>query len=369
MPTKVYDGITGKEISFVMDGNTVILPDAKFEKHETRIFALPRPVSLADALRVWWGEKEKYWRQGGKIQEADVIPAPAVTLPIDSWKFSAAPEDINQDASLWSAKSYSCDSWKDMPCGSWKIMSPDLKNHRGAAIYRKEFVLPAEWTGHKIIFNFQTRSAIRDKAEFHLNGTLFSTFDSKLQHPEFHGTYSKDVTSLLSLTGVNVLAVKVYGGEASSISGICDTLWFSRERNLSPQISLDGDWECVKEDLQTFTLKTIPGAFGGRYIRRRFTVPEEWRGKRVFLRLETPVINIGSVMINEQAKGLNGAFPPFGHRTEINISELIRPGRENTVELWHRHTIPTNYIGVQWKWPKESKISIDHVVIGIEDEN
>ena len=252
-----------------------------------------------------------------------------------------------------------------MPNGSWKILDPKLKNYSGVAIYRKEFVIPKNWDGHRITFNFYTRYTIRDKAEFYLNGKLFATHDRKKQHPEFHGIFCKDISSLLSKSGKNILTIKLYGSKAV-IAGIADTIWFSYERNLDPKISLDDNWELVKKDLMTFEKVKVPGKFRGRYIRRSFFVPEEWRGKRVFLRLETPVVNISSIMINEQAKAQNGAFPPLGLRSELNISELVKYGKENQIELWHRHTIPTNWIGLRWNWPKESTISVDHVVIGVE---
>ena len=59
IPEKIYDGITGKTVPFTMKGKTIILPNTKFEKHETKIFAMKRPVPLTESLRVWWGgEKE-----------------------------------------------------------------------------------------------------------------------------------------------------------------------------------------------------------------------------------------------------------------------------------------------------------------------
>ena len=364
IPSGVYDAVTGKRVAFrVEKDGTVLLPDLKFGKDETRIFALPRSIPVSSALKTWWGEKEKYWKKGREEKVVPVKHAVPAAISIADWWF--LPGNGYTKGTSWMTDPVSAAKWRKIPYGTWTLSASGLTSP-GIGFYRQEFEIPADWKGHRIYLQFNTRNAIQEKAVFHLNGREIFTFDLKKQHRELHGIFSKEITPYLK-NGRNILALKV-ASTNPELAGICDSIWFVKERKLSETVSLDGEWECVKGDLLTSVPTILPGTVKGRFLRRKFLAPSSWKGKRIFLRLETPRINISSVMLNERAKGLNGAFPPFGQMVEINVSELVIPGRENSIELWHRHTIPTNWIGVAFRWPKESTISVDHVTIGIEDE-
>jgi hypothetical protein len=365
-PNQVLDAVTKTAVTFTYADGVVTLKHVAFTPLETRIFAVSRPESPALALKTWWNEKRTYWQRGPAPNFPNVEPLPSVTLNLDSWEMIPDPNGDIAASGDWLNAGFRAKSSFHAGNGTWKILIPELKDYEGDMLYRREFRLPKAWRKRLVTFNFE-HSTVYETAEFYLNGKLFMTYDRSKQHPELRSVNSADVSSLLKRRGTNVLAVKVNGGKRLN-AGFCGNLWFAVERDLEDAVSLDGTWECVAGDLLTAKPVTVPGKFRGRYLRRTFTAPESWRGKTIFLRLVVPKINLSSVMINEQAKAHNGGFPPFGHRTEINVTELVKPGEVNTIELWHRHTIPTNYVGVQWHWPKDSQISVTDVQIGVAEE-
>ncbi len=366
MPLKVRDAVTGKEVVFSRNVNgSITIPELRFAQHETRIFALTRPVAAAEALKTWWAEKKHYMQMTPPAHEPDPAPLPETVLNFDRWQFKADPDNAIGSTEVWLHPGFAAEDWRETAPGSWKVLRNDLADYKGTALYRRVFQLPKAWNGRTVAFYFYTRSAIQDKAEFYLNGKKFLEFDRSKQHNELHGLRGEVITELLNQNGENVLAVKVTGG-STVLAGVLDNLYCAIDRRFEPSINLNGDWNAFNADLLTSELIKVPAdRVRARYLQRTFAVPAEWKGKRIFLRLETPEINISSAVINNRGKGLNGAFPPFGNRTEINISDFVRPGETNTIELWHRHTIPTNWIGLQWKWPKESNISVSNITIGV----
>ena len=117
------------------------------------------------------------------------------------------------------------------------------------------------------------------------------------------------------------------------------------------------------KDFHTVKPGVIPGKSHCRFLRRRIAIPAEWKGKDVFIRFVYPENTIGSVVINGQGRNLGG-LRPFGTREMINVTELIRPGKENEVEIWHRRTVPVDWKGQAWGWAEEDDMTITDVTIG-----
>ena len=361
-PFAAYDAETGKAVPFHYADGVVTLEGVHFDKYQTRVFAFPRRQPVAGALRTWWQEKSRYWRRGPALP----LPTAPVTEPeaLVFRDFQVAPAAGVPDA--WTGVGFDASGWQPLPVGNWQLLAPNLATYVGALLYRREFELPEAWRGRRIILDFHY-NAIRDQAEFFLNGRKITSYDRDRQHPELLGQQSFDVTDELKFGAPNVLAVKVTGGK-TKLAGICDNVYLAPETELRDEISLDGAWECVQSDFLTTVPATVPGRAHGRFLRRKFTVPAAWRGKTVYLRVETPVVNLAAVVINDRNKNLDSGFPPFGLRTEINVTEFLKPGEENVIELWHRHTIPVNWRGLGWNWPKESQLSVDHLTLGVVEQ-
>jgi len=48
---------------------------------------------------------------------------------------------------------------------------------------------------------------------------------------------------------------------------------------------------------------------------------------------------------------------------------MIIPGQINKIEIWQRFTVPVNWRGIDWKWPKEASLAVRNVVIGCITED
>ncbi len=346
-PQQVIDGATGRDVAFTFTNGVCRLPGLAFSRYDTKIFAIPRPEGAAEALKVWWREKTKYWRRGPRIVEVEPEPTPATAVSIDTWQFRVDGEK----------------TWREAKAGTWKIQFEDLKNYRGGATYRREFTLPADWKGRRVTLNFEIMNAIHDQADFFVNGVRVASVDRTRQHREIHGLSTYEISAHLRFDKPNVLDVRMTGG-STLIAGISGNVFFAVERDFAEEIQLAGDWELVKANYVDTGKATVPGTFTGRCIRRTFTAPKSWAGKRIFARIDSPEISISALVLNDRGKGKLQNYGQFGNRTEINVTEFVKPGETNTIELWPRRTIPTPYYGVVWNWPKEDKISVENVIIG-----
>jgi len=366
-PKEIIDLTSGKPVEFKNDGkNRITLAGIQFTKYQTRIFAAARPQPLAVTVKDWWQEKTTYWHAAPQ----EKLPMPKAmskeTIVIENWKFAADSTGSISGNDAWQQRDYIDSAWKNMPSGSWKLLDPQLDKYEGVGLYRTEFQLPDNWQGRTVTLNFKEPVAC-DRAEFFINGVAVTRYDINRYYRELNGTLVFDITRQIQRTGKNVLAVKVEGGKG--LSGICNPVWIAAEIDLQPSINLNGKWECVKKNLVSFQTVELPGAAFGRYLCRDFEVPAEWAGKAIYVRVETNGAWCGAIMINGRAKGKDYSFCPLDSMTELNVSEFIKPGQKNTIELWHRYTIPVNWRGLPWNWPSEAMLTVNNVVIGCKTED
>lgn len=347
-PTRVFDAFTGKDVPWTYEEGFVRIPEQEFGPFKTRIFAAAKPVPVTAGLPFWWDEKLKYWKKGPDYTFPDVRAKKADILCFEKWKFATDPNG----------------PWRDCVNSTWKLQFPDLKDYRGPAVYRTTFTLPESAKLNRQLVRFGTRT-IYDKADLYMNGRKFRSFDQARLHRELQGEQVSDVTDLLVFGGENTLEVRVTGG-AKFTAGICDIIWMQAERRLTDEISLKGDWACVMKDFLTENPGVVPGRNSCRFIRRKVKIPGSWAGRDVFIRVVAPENTVGSVVINDRGHNLGG-LKPFGNRETINVTDLVRPGEENTVEIWHRHTVPVDWKGKAWGWPLESVLAVDDVVLGVSE--
>ena len=353
-PARVCDAFTGEEVpGWTWDAvsGRVIIPDAEFGPFKTRIFAAVRRTGIGDALRTWWFDKTHYCTRGRDLPEPRVRSGrdPRV-VELGLWEFSA-------DGGA---------SWREARNQTWKLQFPDLADWAGEAVYRTRFRLPPEvppedsWTLRFV------PDAVRDRARFFLNGRELLAFDRDAVHPELSGDQAVDATPLLRRDGgENELEARVEGGRLFT-AGLCDLMWLQAEPPLSDAVDLcDGaPWEAVAGNLLDARPAALPGSARARCLRRTFRAPESWAGRRVFLEIVQPRNAVASVVLDGVGRNSGGGFRPFATRERINVTDLVKPGREQTLELWHRRTIPVDWKGKAWGWPQEDDIALSSVRIG-----
>lgn len=350
-PVRVYDAFTGEDVKgWTYDAaGFVRIPEIEIGPFKTRIFAAAKPISPATALKTWWGEKVKYHKLG-KVPE----------FP----KFKPMAKSSIHVFNTWEISVDGGKTWRKAENRTWKLLYPDLKDYKGAAIYRATFDMPAAAKGktHVIAYGVKT---LYDKAELFLNGKKFRDFDQAKIHGELCGDQATDVSSLLNYGGKNTLEIRMEGGKIFT-AGICDVVWMYEERALKETVSLNGDWEIVMKDFLTAKPAKIPGRSFGRYLRRKVFVPASWKGHNIFFRFISPENTVSSVVINGQGRN-KGGLSPFANREVINVTELVKPGEVNEIELWHRRTVPVDWKGKAWHWSPEDSMTIEDVALGIEE--
>ena len=350
-PARVFDAFTGADVAWTYEDGFVRIPSVEFGPYKTRIFAAAKPVAPTAGLPFWWEEKLRYWKKGPEIRVPDVRVPRADIVAFDDWEFSTAPEK---------------GGWRKANNSTWKIQFPDLRDYKGPATYRAKFTLPADRKDERWVVRFGYRT-IYDRAELLMNGKKFLEFDQAKVHRELCGDTAADVSQLLVFGGENVLEVRVTGGSKFT-AGICDLIWMYPEQRLAETIDLRGDWTAVMKDFATEKPAKIPGANHCRYLKRTLEIPKSWAGRRIYLRVVYPENTIGAVVVNERSRNLPGCgHTPWGNREVLNVTDLVKPGETNTIELWHRHTIPVDWKGKAWGWPLESTLTIDEVVLGVAE--
>jgi hypothetical protein len=347
-PNEIIDRITGQTMPFsVVAPNRIRLEQVPFTKYQTRFFAAIRPELLPVTLTTWWQEKTRFW----KAAPQEKLPLPSPKAPaavvVDKWQFR--PE---------------AGAWRPLASGAWNLLDPTLADFNGEGIYRTTVDFPAHWKNRTVTFNF-AQPVVFNKGEFYLNGTKIASEDIHRIHRELYGTRSFDVTKLVNWDGTNVLEARVTGSK--DMSGICGPVFFKPERDLQDVIKLDGACEIVKKDLKTSMPDTIPGKYFGRYLRKTVMIPADWQGKTAYLRWSTPTCNLGCVVVNGMPRAREMALAPFPTRTELNVTELLKPGQPNTIEFWHRHTVPVHSRGLAWHWPLETKFELISAELGLEN--
>lgn len=350
-PVRVYDAFTGEDVSgwtYDADG-FVRIPECEIGPFKTRIFAAAKDIPPTLALRTWWGEKVKYWKAGPSLDFPKFRPMADSGLRVfDAWEFSV-------DGGK---------TWRQVRNRTWKVQFPELKDYSGEAIYRTRFHVPASAKGrtHVVAYGVKT---LYDKADLYMNGKRFRSFDQAKVHRELCGDQATDVSGLLKYGGENTLEIRMTGGKVFT-AGICDVVWMYEERQFAETVSLNGDWKVVMKDFHTVRPGKIPGRNFGRYLRRKVFVPKSWAGRDIFFRIVTPENTVSSVVINGQGRNKGGGgLEPFANREVVNVTELVKPGEMNDIELWHRRTVPVDWKGKAWGWQPEDSMTIDDVALGV----
>jgi hypothetical protein len=348
-PSRVFDAFTGKDVEWSYENGFVKIKDVEFGPFKTRIFAAAKPISVAEGLKVWWNEKITYWKKAPAHAIPNVKIENDKIIEFNEWEFLANTGK---------------NEWRKANNSTWKLQFPDLKDYAGSVTYRAHFDIPQNENAGKYILRF-THSTIYDKADIFINGSKCGEFDQSRVHGELCGEIAFDISKFLSLGAKNTIEIKVTGG-SKFIAGICDVIWIYEEKKFTEEINMCGDWTSVMKDFLSEKPAKIPGKNFCRYLKKTIKIPSSWKNKRAYIRIVYPENTIGAILINGKSRNLPGnGHIPFGNREDIYIGDLIKAGEDNTIEIWHRHTIPVDWKGKAWNWPLESTLNIHEVTLGI----
>lgn len=348
-PRWVLDLINGKHAKFAWAEGWVHIGNLHFEPYETKAFAIRR-TSLIGGLPFWWQEKVKYWRKPKVKGTLKLKRHRTDVIKLERWKLGTQ--------NGW---------WKDVGLGLWWWFVPQLHGYRGIGLYQCRFTIPKNWQGRRItlgLYAFDTPIAY-DKALIFLNGKEVTTYHARY----WSQTYIYDITRWLR-EGENLLEVEVDGGE--KFAGLAGALWIAPLQKFEHAIDLR-EWKNVrvarnKADAHNkqplyktkFTIAHQPQTITTRYLCCEVSIPPEWHGKSLFLRMEGEGQWLGSVMVNGRPINYNQSLHPYGAIAEVNLTPYAFAGGVNRIALFPMATIPHGPVGAP-----ETRVTIESVLIGV----
>ena len=362
-PAQVINMVSEQPVDFTYTDDGWAHFKATLPVQSTLIFGVRR-ANLVGGLPVWWGEKTKYWRAVSVPAPAASAPPPTstATIPLYTWKFLPDRDGSVSRSGAWQTSAFDDSSWRAMPTGSWTMLDKSLANYHGTGLYRAHFRAPKAWGDRKVVLGLYSfdGALANDHADFAVNGKAVTSYQAQRG--------SQTLTYVISdklQPGDNVVTVQVTGGK--DFAGFMGSAWIGTERTLSPSMDLSGPWQAVAGDFVTQKQVTMPGSAQVRCLRRDVSVPAEWKGRSVFLHVETPDQWIGCFMINGHPITYNTFMHHFGIRTEVNLTPYLKPGQSNRIELWPLATLP-QYNG-QASNDKEQIVTVQAITIGCERGN
>ncbi len=343
-PAEILNEVTRQPVKFTYSANGwVTISHVTMGGYATAVFAI-KQADLTRAIAFWWRHKTLYWKMPPISAQARRWAAAAqanqwdraYALNMAHWKFYADHSGKLAAGTAWTKSSFHAKNWQNMADGPWHWYKKDLTNYHGIGLYRHVFTLPVGWKGRQVLlnlYNFNNPIAY-DHADFYVNGSPVATYQKRYGSQ----TLNYDITKFLRFGTTNVLAVKVWGGK--HFSGLCGEVWLAPEPVLKPVISLAGRWRAVQANYLSADKITWPGQTAGRYLTRTVQIPASWKGRSVYLHVQTPTQWLSSVIINGHPISYNAFLHPFGLLADINITPYLRYGRPNQVELWPFGAIP-----------------------------
>ncbi|MEI8195690.1 MAG: hypothetical protein WCI73_07260, partial [Phycisphaerae bacterium] len=339
-PDQVIDQETGTSIPFVAENHGVRIKDVRFAADEVKVFAVRRGT-LASGLPVWWGEKKTYWQRTPVQLAAQQLVLPEVrsgsnqgVIPLDTWRFSTDADRSLVKQNAWATLGFDDAAWKETGAGPWNLFDPALQDYHGTGLYRAKITLPALRDGQRVVLHMFDRDApiVYDTGIFHVNGHKVATYQA-------HGwsqTSSYDVTALVK-SGENVVALEAVAGK--TLGGLRGNVWIETWDPFTPALDLAGTWQAVQGDWITQTNAAVPGSARGKYLTRTMSIPADWKGRSVYVEWATKNQWVGSVVINGMPINNNGYGHPYGLWARINVTPFLKPGANNTIEIWPFETM------------------------------
>lgn len=312
--------------SIVLDGNTgqtVPLEEVRnlrLDGLQTRCFLTPR-AKLIDAPLAWLRLQDNWWRATETPTHPavpDFQPKHALDLSAD-WSFK--PLGAQEDATPFLSLEADLSGWQKRALGIWNL--PDLRDVR-RAVLRREFVVPQQWREGRVSLWFKSwhQSTFMDKGQVYLDG-------KPLGEASAHGINGMDITALCAPGSKHELAVEITG--SGTLDGCRGSSWLSFLPAPRASLDLAGEWSASDDVLRYDAKIQLPGAWKTYSARRVVTLPAEWRGTEIAVRVEFTGAGPIGVLIN--GKWLRRHHHLFGNRMDLVITPWVRFAEANELEI------------------------------------
>ncbi len=345
--TALYDPKDGSAHAATLRGDTVTLSDLTLAANETLILATQPTQAPDQTVDAWFNHLASWWRASAT---GATVPRPS--LPVDEVSVTGVKGQI-VPAADFGALDLAALSATEADSRTW---NPRLGLIRPAnlnlsltptdhVVYKTAIPLPASWKpGERYQLEFKATYASGDSTlAVYLNGT-------KIDTPRVinQALTRADITGSIRLNGPNVLVI------AAPPDGWLGEIAVERQPRVSETLPVIGKFSLqTSEDSGTSTI-TLPGHFTGLYaVKNDVTVPEKWRGSRVFIRIApSNPREFNSFAINGKI-----VFTPVNWHsavTYMDITPWVKFGQPNSLLLLPRDA------AAQWT---PGKLGIDAITL------
>ncbi len=286
---------------------------------ESRILVSPRGA-LATAPLDWLKLQRGWWR-GGAVAPIAPLAVPETPNDLDlteEWAYQVLDEAAAEDAAPLADPALDDAAWPRRPLNCWAVGEELPSRH---LFFRRHFTVPAEWQDGELTLwlrSYFSRTVV-GTARYWLDGTLLPAGDGRyglIQHLD------------LEPGSRHLLAVEVRG--EGDVCGIRGHTWLSFTPSPRERLELAGEWESAKDLLFYGEPVAIPGKVGElRGVRRRFQLPDAWRGGAVYLHMVAGYAVTGAIVNGHYIRRHHHAL---GEVTFLNIGTLLEDG-ENEIEI------------------------------------
>lgn len=320
-PERILEVISGQPLPFTYERGEAILTGQTLAPLQKWILQIKR-ASLGAAVPHWFEWQRKYW---DKLPESTLPPMPRDNS-LDlyaNWKFKLLDTTADQATDTdWARPGFDDESWQRMDLGMWETQGVQ---GQGIGRYRKTFTVPAQWKGQQVFVWVGGYEWLTwwGRGRLYVNGERL--FDWQTGWPR------TDLTDRLK-PRENLLALEIDGHDSRGHNGLIGTVALYTRPKWAATFELHGQGMEYASNLTPRKPVDIPGTFSGQSLAINFEVPSSWKGKRVWLQVETGLTSpwIVAAVCNES---VITRYHPTGNLFEWIISPDLKFGGSNRLRL------------------------------------
>ncbi len=340
-PESVIDLETGKPVRFTYSSDGwVRFQNIAFRPNESHVFAMRR-ATLLDGVNTWWQEKVKYWQAHSSPVPLSLPAVENGNIQLSNWRYIAEPEGPAGENVAWKSNAFDDSKWKPIKNGPWKSLSPEQAQHKGNAKYRATFTVPNGWQGHEVSLNLYSYDTpvVFGKAQFFVDGKEVGSYNP-VPGFGYSQTHNFDITAMAK-PGSHTLTISVTRLAAlDEVAGpfLSGSIWLSALPRFADQMEVSGGWDAIGDNWVTMQPYSAPGKVSAKYLKRKVSIPADWKGKSVFIQMKSPN-PFATLVINGTLISNTITQQRFGNISLINLSPYVHPGGIDTIELWPQASV------------------------------
>ncbi len=354
-PGNIFDMMTGKPVKYKYENGKAEI-NVKLKNHETRVYGYNRMTGISDALAHWLTWKRHFCRKP-QLPPCKKIKLPKRTaLSLNEFSFQV----LKNKKQLREALKTNIDSaqWKKISFGFWDEKGFSKK---GIGVYRKEFAIPEKWKGREIILTFAAFAvpvfSPYCDVSIYIDGKKIGGFKDKTGIKAM----CYDLTSFARKGKKIDLAIAVKAKQHRG--GFFGEIFLTGSNPLKNKLDLKA-WN-LEGDGKSANVK-LPLNAKGNMMKANFKAPGSWKGKKVFLCLNSDEQWLGTILINGRMIHFNNYAHKFPNICRIALNPWIKPGEINDIKLVPHAALPRKSRYTKKSATSNAPIILNEASVGTE---